>query len=196
MDPTAAAIWAPDELLVRARAGQHAASDYLEDAVLAGVPTVGARRCGGGLAGTTYDSKCGPPPSWRPRERPGHAAAGGFGCGDSAGCGRAHIAGNVGCPTVARVVDGHGSISGIGVGHGGVNDVRASLGIGRTGGAGASRGASCKPGIPVIATVLEPVPAEDVSGERVAYFTTAAGAIHDRLRAARCPTTVAQRSPR
>ena len=55
VDPTAATLGAR-ELLVRARAGQHAASDYLEDAVLAGVPTVGARRCGGGLAGTTYDS--------------------------------------------------------------------------------------------------------------------------------------------
>ncbi len=32
-----------------------------------------------------------------------------------------------------------------------------------------------KPGIPVIATVLDPVPAEDVAGERVAYFTTAPG---------------------
>ena len=32
----------------------HAASDFLEDAVLAGVPTVGARRCGGGLSGGTY----------------------------------------------------------------------------------------------------------------------------------------------
>ena len=34
--------------------GMHAASDFLEDAVLAGVPAVGARRCGGGLAGGTY----------------------------------------------------------------------------------------------------------------------------------------------
>jgi cyclic 2,3-diphosphoglycerate synthase len=39
------------DLLALARAGFHAASDYLEDAVLAGVPSVGARRCGGGLAG-------------------------------------------------------------------------------------------------------------------------------------------------
>jgi cyclic 2,3-diphosphoglycerate synthetase len=42
------------ELLERSRAGMHAASDFLEDAVLTGVPTVGARRCGGGLAGGTY----------------------------------------------------------------------------------------------------------------------------------------------
>ncbi|HYW28172.1 MAG TPA: hypothetical protein VE824_00080 [Gaiellales bacterium] len=42
------------ELLERSRSGMHAASDFLEDAVLTGVPTVGARRCGGGLAGGTY----------------------------------------------------------------------------------------------------------------------------------------------
>ncbi|MEX0991535.1 MAG: 2,3-diphosphoglycerate synthetase [Actinomycetota bacterium] len=34
--------------------GQHAASDYLEDALLAGVATVGARRAGGGMAGAAY----------------------------------------------------------------------------------------------------------------------------------------------
>jgi cyclic 2,3-diphosphoglycerate synthetase len=33
------------------REGRHAASDYLEDAALAGVVTIGCRRCGGGLAG-------------------------------------------------------------------------------------------------------------------------------------------------
>jgi cyclic 2,3-diphosphoglycerate synthase len=45
-----------DELLEIARAGRHAASDYLEDAVLAGVDSVGCRRIGGGLAGEPYDS--------------------------------------------------------------------------------------------------------------------------------------------
>jgi len=39
------------ELLVLARDGRHAASDYLEDAVLAGVRTVGCRRVGGGPLG-------------------------------------------------------------------------------------------------------------------------------------------------
>jgi cyclic 2,3-diphosphoglycerate synthetase len=38
-------------LLALSRAGQHAASDHLETAALAGVETVGCRRCGGGLAG-------------------------------------------------------------------------------------------------------------------------------------------------
>ena len=44
------------DLLERSRAGRHAASDHLETAALAGVPTIGCRRCGGGLAGATFVS--------------------------------------------------------------------------------------------------------------------------------------------
>jgi cyclic 2,3-diphosphoglycerate synthase len=44
------------ELLAIAEAGGHAASDYLEDAVLAGVRTVGCRRVGGGPAGQPAES--------------------------------------------------------------------------------------------------------------------------------------------
>ena len=40
-----------DALLELSREGRHAASDYLETAALAGVTTVGCRRCAGGLAG-------------------------------------------------------------------------------------------------------------------------------------------------
>lgn len=40
-----------EELLEIARSGRHAASDYLEDALLGEIASVGARRCGGGLAG-------------------------------------------------------------------------------------------------------------------------------------------------
>jgi cyclic 2,3-diphosphoglycerate synthetase len=49
---------APDveTLLGISRSGRHAASDYLETAALAGVETVGCRRCGGGLAGTVSTS--------------------------------------------------------------------------------------------------------------------------------------------
>jgi cyclic 2,3-diphosphoglycerate synthetase len=45
-----------EDLLARSRAGRHAASDHLEIAALAGVPTVGCRRCGGGLVGATFVS--------------------------------------------------------------------------------------------------------------------------------------------
>lgn len=45
-----------DSLLELVRRGEHAASDYLEDALTAGVTTIGARRCGGGLAGSPFVS--------------------------------------------------------------------------------------------------------------------------------------------
>jgi cyclic 2,3-diphosphoglycerate synthase len=44
------------ELSAIAANGRHAASDYLEDAAIAGVPTVGCRRIGGGLVGEPFDS--------------------------------------------------------------------------------------------------------------------------------------------
>lgn len=40
-----------EDLVALSREGRHAASDHLETAALAGVVTVGCRRCGGGLAG-------------------------------------------------------------------------------------------------------------------------------------------------
>ncbi|HDY69386.1 MAG TPA: 2,3-diphosphoglycerate synthetase, partial [Actinobacteria bacterium] len=45
-----------DELLAYSRQGRHAASDYLEDAALSSVTTIGCRRCGGGLAGEPFIS--------------------------------------------------------------------------------------------------------------------------------------------
>ena len=45
-----------DELIALAESGSHAASDHLEDAVIAGVPTVGCRRVGGGFAGAPHES--------------------------------------------------------------------------------------------------------------------------------------------
>jgi cyclic 2,3-diphosphoglycerate synthetase len=45
-----------DDLIAIAEAGSHAASDFLEDAVIAGVRTVGCRRVGGGFAGAPFHS--------------------------------------------------------------------------------------------------------------------------------------------
>jgi cyclic 2,3-diphosphoglycerate synthetase len=45
-----------DRLVELVQGGEHAASDYLEDALTTGVTTVGARRCGGGLAGRPFVS--------------------------------------------------------------------------------------------------------------------------------------------
>ncbi len=46
----------PEALVALAASGRHAASDHLEDALMAGVVTIGTRRCGGGLAGAPVDS--------------------------------------------------------------------------------------------------------------------------------------------
>jgi len=43
-------------LITRARTGRHAASDHVEDALTAGVVTIGTRRAGGGLGGTPASS--------------------------------------------------------------------------------------------------------------------------------------------
>jgi cyclic 2,3-diphosphoglycerate synthetase len=45
-----------EALLEISRAGRHAASDYLETAALTGLPTIGCRRAGGGLAGQVFTS--------------------------------------------------------------------------------------------------------------------------------------------
>jgi cyclic 2,3-diphosphoglycerate synthetase len=44
------------DLLALSRDGRHAASDHLEVAALAGLPTVGCRRAGGGMAGAPFAS--------------------------------------------------------------------------------------------------------------------------------------------
>ncbi|MFP4051419.1 MAG: cyclic 2,3-diphosphoglycerate synthetase [Thermoplasmata archaeon] len=55
IDPTTMDMNA-DTLLHVAEEGGHAASDYWEDALLAQVPTVGCRRCGGGMSGNPFSS--------------------------------------------------------------------------------------------------------------------------------------------
>jgi cyclic 2,3-diphosphoglycerate synthetase len=44
------------DLVALSRSGRHAASDHLETAALYGVPTIGCRRAGGGLAGQVFVS--------------------------------------------------------------------------------------------------------------------------------------------
>lgn len=43
-------------LYEQAKQGRHAASDHFEDALMSRIPTVGCRRCGGGLAGEPFIS--------------------------------------------------------------------------------------------------------------------------------------------
>jgi cyclic 2,3-diphosphoglycerate synthetase len=45
-----------DDLVALSRTGRHAASDHLELAAISGLPTIGCRRAGGGLAGQVFVS--------------------------------------------------------------------------------------------------------------------------------------------
>ncbi len=48
-----------EALVALSRSGRHAASDHLEIAVIGGVPTIGCRRAGGGVAGRPFVSNVG-----------------------------------------------------------------------------------------------------------------------------------------
>ncbi len=61
-----------EELVARSRAGRHAASDHLEIAALAGVPTIGCRRAGGGLAGAVSVSNVAEGARLAAERQPGH----------------------------------------------------------------------------------------------------------------------------
>ena len=170
------------DLLALSRSGVHAASDYLEDAALAGVVTVGARRCGGGLGGNPFLSNV------------AEAARLAAGLGPDLVLLEASGATLPPVEAGARImVAGAHQQSEAVTGDLGayrlflsdlvvltmceeplaapeqVDDLRLSI-------------AAVDKDLPVIATVLRPRPVEPVSGRRVAFFSTAPDAVHDRLR--------------
>ena len=170
------------DLLALSRSGVHAASDYLEDAALAGVVTIGARRCGGGLAGTPFLSNVEEAAEIAASLDPDLVLLEASGAtippveaGRRILVAGAHqhpevLSGDLGpyrlflsdlvvltmCeePLAAPAQ---------------VDAMRAAV-------------ADVDPELPVIATVLRPRPVEPVTGRRVAFFSTAPQAIHDRLR--------------
>jgi cyclic 2,3-diphosphoglycerate synthase len=167
-----------EDLLRRARAGQHAASDFLEDAALAGVTTVGARRCGGGLAGATYLSNVAEAARIAEEQTPGLLLVEGSGA----------AAPPIRSDRTVLVTSARRPAS----------EIRGGLGPVRVLGADLVVVTMCEdgwdetrdaiedvaPGTPVIATALEPDPAEPLGDAPVAYFTTAPAAAAPRLAAA------------
>ena len=164
-------------LVELARAGQHAASDYLEIAALAGVSAVGCRRCGGGLAGATATSTVPAGARAALELEPDLVIFDGSGAA---------------LPPIATdkrvlVVNAHQDPA---VATGYLNAYRilvsdlvvltmAEDGSGHEELARAI--AQVKPGVPVVATLMRPRPVEPVEGKRVAYFTTAPADAHERL---------------
>jgi cyclic 2,3-diphosphoglycerate synthase len=170
------------DLLALSRSGIHAASDYLEDAALAGVPTVGARRCGGGLAGKPFVSNVEEAARLAAELEPDLVlleASGATLPPVQAGA-RIMVAGAHQDPeTVTGYLGAYRLfLSDLVVltmceeplaTPQRVDELRLAI-------------AAVDKDLPVIATVLRPRPAEPVTGRRVAFFSTAPESIHDRLR--------------
>ena len=170
------------DLLALSRSGTHAASDYLEDAALAGVVTVGARRCGGGLAGAPSFSNVEEAATLAASHGPDLVILEGSGAAvppveaarrilvagaqqapetltDYLGAYRLFLSDLVVltmCEEPAATGDQ-------------VESLRAAI-------------AEVDPELPVVPTVLRPRPVEPVAGRKVAFFSTAPEAFHDRLR--------------
>lgn len=172
-----------EDLLERARSGSHAASDYLEDAALARVVTVGCRRCGGGLAGNPFVSNVEAGARAAAEREPDLVIFEGSGAA---------------LPPIevgARVlVTGGHQDPGLVAGYLGAYRVLLSDLVVLTGCEEplVSREqvervreaiAGVKRDVPIVATVFRQTPAQPVDGRKVALFSTAPPEIHDRIRA-------------
>ncbi len=165
-----------ESLLELSRAGQHAASDYLEDAALARVVTVGCRRCGGGLAGATTASNVLEGARLAAERAPDLVIFEGSGSA---------------LPPVATskriLVAGAGQPPEVVAGYLNAYRILISDLVVLT---------PAEPGepleelrraildvkeLPVVAVALRPRPVEPVEGRSVAFFTTAPDAAHERL---------------
>ena len=168
-------------LLERSRAGQHAASDFLEDAALARVTTVGARRCGSGLAGTPFLSNVEEAVVLARERDPELLLLEGSGAAvPPVAADRTLLVTSAARPA-ADLEIGLGPFRVL------VSDMvvmtmcEAPLAESRQVESVRAAVLASRPDATVIATVLRPHPNEPIEGERVALFTTAGAAIHDRL---------------
>jgi cyclic 2,3-diphosphoglycerate synthase len=171
-----------EDLLALSRAGTHAASDYLEDAALARVVTVGARRCGGGLAGAPFVSNVSAAARLAASLEPDLVVFEGSGAAiPPVQVGRRVLV--AGAAQDPELVAGYlGAyrllLSDLVVltnceeplaTREAIEQVRSAI-------------AEVSPDLPVVETVLRPKPVSRIDGRKVAYFTTAPEAIHERLR--------------
>jgi len=166
-----------EELLALSREGRHAASDYLEIAVVAGVVTIGCRRCGGGLAGAVATSNVRAGAELALQREPDFVVFDGSGAAiPPVATGKRVL--------VTSTFDPPATV----IGH--LNAYRillADLVLVTMAGEGTPHEAladaihEVKPEVPVIAVGFRARPLAPVEGKRVAYFTTAAAEAHDRL---------------
>jgi len=159
-----------ESLLELSRAGRHAASDHLETAIAAAVPTVGCRRCGGGLAGAVGISNVLEGVSLAETLEPDLVLLDGSGAAlPPVDAGRRILV-----ASAAQAVD---------VAAGYLNVYRALISDlvlvtmaeadAPHAELAAALGSRARPGTPVIRAVIRPRPLAPVAGEQVAFFCTA-----------------------
>ena len=169
------------ELLEASRRGRHAASDCYEDAVLAGVTTIGCRRCGGGLAGAPFDDNV---REALPLLEAGNAALAVFEgsgaavppvacdaalCVAGAGQPRDYVAGYLG---TYRLLLSDALV---------LTQCEPPFATAAGVDALVAAAQAVRPGLHIVRTVFRPRPAQSVRGRRVAFFTTAPDAAGPRL---------------
>jgi cyclic 2,3-diphosphoglycerate synthase len=170
------------ELLELSRAGGHAASDYLESAALAGVVTIGSRRAGGGLAGAPFYSNLAAAAELAASLDPDLVVFEGSGAAIppvevgsrllvvGAAQDPATVIGYLGAYRV--LLSDLVVLTGCEEPLAGEEDVdRLKRAI-----------AEVSSDLTVVKTIFRPRPVSDVSGRRVAYFSTAPAGAHARLR--------------
>ena len=165
-----------ERLLELSREGRHAASDYLETAALAGVVTIGCRRCGGGLAGAPGESNVLAGAALAAKREPDLVVFDGSGAAIPP------------VETSARVLVTNAAQP-VEVATGYLNAYRILVSdlVVLT---GAEEGSGYEEhehairvvkDVPVVPVVLRPRPAEPILGRRVAYFSTAPAEAHETL---------------
>jgi len=171
----------PAELLARARAGNHAASDFLEDAALTGAATVGARRCGGGPAGEPFTSNVAEALELAVGQHPDLVVLEGSGAALPPVAADRRVLVCTAARPASELTSGLGPYRVLGA------DLVVITGclppVSAAGAAERTREAvrAIRPDLESIAVDLVPQPVVPVAGRRVAYFTTAPAALAARL---------------
>jgi len=176
-----------EDLLQLAREGAHAASDHLETAALSGVPTIGCRRAGGGLAGVPWTSNVAAGVQKALERDPELVIFDGSGAAIPPVATRKRVL-VAGAHQPPELVVGYLNAYRILVS----DLVVLTMAEDGTPHQEIAEAVREVKDVPVVATVLRPRPIEPVDGKRVAFFTTAdssatellAGHLRDELGAA------------
>jgi cyclic 2,3-diphosphoglycerate synthase len=160
-------------LLELSRGGRHAASDYLETAALAGVTTVGCRRCGGGLAGSVAISNV------QDGARVALALDPELVLFDGSGAAIPPVETSRRILVVNAATDPEVATGYLNEYRHLVSDLVVLTMAERGTGWEELHGRALALAPSVVATTLRPRPMGDVSGRRIAFFTTAAESAHE-----------------